>query len=462
MIRGEYDVTTVHPLSLVVLVVLAAFLLMLPRRFASLPLLIVACVVPFANRVAVVGVDFNFIRILVLVGVVRILARGEARSFRWTPLDVAFLAWAVSTALIPIIRAASMSMLVYRLGVAFDALGIYFVSRFLIRDWRDVAHLAKGALLVCIPTACLFLVESQTGKNAFYLFGGVPLNTLVREGQVRAQGPFVHSIQAGSFWVGLAPLIAARWFHPHGSRVLVVAALVGVVTIVIACSSSTPLVALLGTIVGACFYPIRFQLRWVRWSGVVALLSLQLVMNNPVWSLIGRVGVVSGSTGWHRYMLIDRFLRNFDEWWLIGTSTTAHWGHGLTDLTNEYVAQGVRAGLLSLAALVFILIFAYRQVGIMLRRVRGHPPLSAYAWCLGLCVFANMAIMFSVSYWAQIIVPWYMVLASIGSLTVTTQRMKTAAPARPRPRSAPLRGAGPGTAAPGPASALLRSKPQGR
>ena len=53
----------------------------------------------------------------------------------------------------------------------------------------------------------------------------------------------------------------------------------------------------------------------MRWAFFGTLLLLHLAMNNPVWHLLARVNVVGGSTGWHRYHLIDKAIEHL-EWWV--------------------------------------------------------------------------------------------------------------------------------------------------
>jgi len=46
---------------------------------------------------------------------------------------------------------------------------------------------------------------------------------------------------------------------------------------------------------------------------------------SPIWFLIGRLSAIIGGTGWARSELIDQAIKHFSEWWLLGTTYTAHW-----------------------------------------------------------------------------------------------------------------------------------------
>ena len=87
-----------------------------------------------------------------------------------------------------------------------------------------------------------------------------------------------------------------------------------------------------------------------------------LLMKQPVWHLLARIDLVGGSTGWHRYHLVDKFFDYFHEWWLLGTPNTGHWGPGLHDVTNQFVAEGVSGGILQLAGFCASIWFAFTGV----------------------------------------------------------------------------------------------------
>jgi hypothetical protein len=412
-----YGHTTTDPMSLATLVLLAVLVLALPRRYAPAPYLLLACVVPFSQRIVIAGLDFNFTRLLVMVGAARIALRGEARRIHWTPLDYAVLAFIGSSAIIPILREASVAELIYRLGSVFDSIGLYFVFRLLIRSFKDFAAVARSVLVISIPVAVLFLLEWTTKRNFFSIYAGISPDTWIFQGRARCGGAFVHPIIAGVFWASLLPLVAVRSWHPGASRLLVALGMAATICIALAVGSSTPLLVMMVTTVAAFLYPVRFHLRYLRWGIVAALVGLEIVMKAHVWHLISRIGVLGGSAGYHRYLLIDAFINHFGEWWLLGTNSTGHWGHGLRDVTNEFIAQGARGGLSSFLLLVLVFVFAFRQVGIALRVHRRSRVASAYLWSLGLCLVAHMAAMFAVSYWAQILVPWNLTLAAVAALT---------------------------------------------
>lgn len=413
--------TTVHPLGLLAVVILSLFLLLLPRRWSVLPLLIMACFISSAQRIVIVGADFDFLRIMVLFGVIRLLLHREYLSFVWKSLDTAMVFWIISSVMFYIIRENTLSAVVNRMGFAFDAFGMYFMFRCLIQNWMDIDHIIRGIILISIPLAAMFLLENLTGRNLFSIFGGVPEITRVREGRLRCQGAYSHAILAGCFWASLIPLIAATWWKSVRARTLTIISLCCAIVIVFCCASSTPVMGILSALIGGiCFY-LRYRMRFVRWMILSFLIALHIVMKGPVWSLVARISAVGGSTGWHRYKLINQTINHFNDWWFCGCSgyTVAGWGIHAGDVTNQYILVGVTGGAATLSIFVIIIVVAYREVGNLWRsQVRNRYHL-ALAWSLGCSLFVHCINFIGVSYFGQILVVWYLLLAMICSMAPT-------------------------------------------
>ena len=88
--------TTVHPLGLTMLILFGIALLLLPRRRAMIAVMACASFIAVGQRIVLFTLDFNFLRLLVIFGTVRIISRQEYVGFRWQPLDRWFTGWAVS------------------------------------------------------------------------------------------------------------------------------------------------------------------------------------------------------------------------------------------------------------------------------------------------------------------------------------------------------------------------------
>lgn len=435
--RADFvDQTTIHPVGLLAVTILGFALLLLPRRYAVWPMIVMACFVAPAQRLAILSLDFNLLRVMVIFGLLRLLMRGEHEAFRWRPVDSLVICWAGAGTASYTLLQGSGAALVYRLGVTYDAVGMYFLFRCLVRDWDDIRRTTAGFVVVSVPVLAAFLIEHATGQNLFAFLGGVPEITDVRDGRLRCQGAFAHAILAGCFWASVMPLMAAQWWRGGSERWLGVLGVCTSCGIVVLCASSTPVMAVAFGVVGAGIFLLRREMRLVRWALLLMLTGLHLVMKAPVWHLMARVNVVGGSTGWHRYHLVDEAINHFGEWALLGTLSTAHWGYGLQDVTNQYVLEGVRGGMGTLVLFVLMIAFAFGQVGRLWRKACRRDEVML-AWALGIMLLIHCTNFMAVSYFGQIDMLWYLTLAMIAGMGA---RYDTASVRIVRPRGASAEG----------------------
>jgi hypothetical protein len=396
--------------------IMAVLTFLLPRKTAIVPMIIVACLIPSAQRIVLGGMDFSFVRIIALAGILRILIRKEYAGLKWMALDSAIVVWGVIGIMAQTLLWGDPAVTVARIGYTVETLGIYFFARVMLRDWESLRFLCKWLGIMALIVAPFILVEWLTRRNIFAVFGGVGPVTMMRDGRMRCQGAFSHPILAGVFWATLLPLVAARLWDPRANRYLVLASCAGCLWIVFASGSSTPIGTLAAVFLGGAMYFARRYMGWIQVGVLCSLVFLHLVMKGPVWSLLAKTNVVGGSTGWHRYYLVDRAIANFGEWALWGTKATSHWGTGLWDITNQYVIEGVRGGLLLMLAFMFGLYMAFVYVGRAWRASGQNATKSVLSWCIGVSLFAHAAAFLGVSYFGQIIMLWYVTLAAAGAL----------------------------------------------
>ncbi len=421
--RGYHGRTTLYPVGLALLLVACLGTFLLPRKYALAPLLILESVVPTAQRLVVFGLDFNFGRILVVVGMLRIIANGEYARIRLLRLDKVMIAWAAVTVLAYTLLRGSPSALIYKLGLTVDTLGIYALARVWIHDMRDIERIGAWVIAMSIPAAAAFYYEAYQGQNLYKIVGGAAEYVTQRDEQMRCQGPFAHPILAGCFWVALMPLLAIRLWTKPAARISTLLGLACCLFVVIQSSSSTPLMGLGGALMAAAFFPLRRRMRLIRRSALLILVVLHFSMTMPVWHLITRVSVVSGSTGYHRYRLINAAVNRWQEWFLLGTKSTAHWGYYLFDVTNQYVKEAVEGGMLALVLFVWYLSLAFGYTG-RLRQFAGRDRRgSIRAWGLGACLFGQcvMFIGVSVTHAQQNLLVWLIPVAASAAILQSTQ-----------------------------------------
>jgi len=381
------DVTNVHILGLTALLTLGLIMLLVPRRWALLPMFVMACFISSVQKIVLFSLDFDFLRIMVLFGVLRIISRREFKRFIWRPCDKIIVLWTLCGTIIYTLQQENISALANKLGSTMTILGVYFVARCLIRDWWDLKTFLLGSIVTCGIVMFFFGIEANTGRNMFSIFGGIPEITVVRQGRLRCQGAFPHPIIAGNFWAVMWPLYVAMWWDGYKGKIWAALGTIAVWFIVFACASSTPVMGLISGIIGGAMFVMRRQMRMVRWGTALSLIALHFVMKAPVWHLISRVSAVGGSTGYFRFLLIDAAIKHFHEWAILGTKSTANWFYGAQDITNQYILVGVQGGALTLIFYIMLFAFSFKEVGYLWRAVSRDKAKLAMAWSLGVSLF---------------------------------------------------------------------------
>lgn len=387
----------------------------------------------------VAGLHFQMIRLLLLFGWVRLIARREIHAIKLNQIDRTVLWWTLSSVLVSTILWQTSDAFVNRLGLAYNVLGMYFLIRCLLRDLDDVENAFRLTAILIVPLAAAMLMERITGRNVFAIFGGVHEITQIRDGVLRCQGPFLHPILAGTFGGALLPFFVALWQRGR-NRITAAGGMLASTVIVITSGSSGPIMTYGAAVIGLGMWYFRRHLRTVRWGLVIVLIALQIVMKAPVWFLIARVDVLSGSTGYHRAALIDRAVANLGDWWLIGIKSTEKWGadlHG--DITNQYVWEGINGGLITLVLFIMIIVRSFRTVGNAMTVLSNQPLWKRrYVWALGAALFADAVTFMSVQYFDQNSERWFLLLAMISTVsTVIALRPKVSELPLYRLRSAP-------------------------
>jgi hypothetical protein len=411
------NVDLIHPLGLGALALLCVLALLLPRRHSTLPLVILLCFVPSGQRLIAFTLDLSFLRILLVAIWIRLLLRGELRPITWNWLDRWLLLWAAAVVVTGTLQQSTAAAFINRAGYALDAWMVYLWIRQHVRSHADTAVIA-GQFLACSPfVLALLLLEHTTGRNALHVFGGVPELTDLRDGRLRCQGAFAHPIVAGCFFACLIPLYAIRGMV-RGNWVMVTMGCLTAIGIVGLTASSTPAAALVFAAFGAACFWIRHALVYLRWMALLVLVSLHFLRTQPIWHLLARVDLAGGSTGWHRYHLIDEFLHRVPEWWWLGTPQTGHWGLGLHDVTDQYVAEAVGGGFVRLTLFFAVLVTAFRAIGKTMRAQGAPRWLRSATWALGTALFVHSMNFLAISYFEQIVVLWHLTLGIVGSTTL--------------------------------------------
>ncbi|MGA7410087.1 MAG: hypothetical protein WBW33_06350 [Bryobacteraceae bacterium] len=423
-VGGGASETALTPVAAALLALAVLAMWLAPRRYALVPLLLGAFLVPAGEVVVLAGAHLGPVRLLALFGCLRLAIMkpppNESRLVGgWNNIDTAFLACGLARAAAVIIQFLSVAAVVNQAGILLATFGIYFILRQQIRDEKDIATAIKAMIVVAFICAASMVIEQLLLRNLFgTLIGGVDIVPLIRNGKTRAQGPFQHAILAGVFGATLLPLCLWLWTRGK-SQMFAVFGMLSATAMTLMCASSTPVMAYGGVFVALCFWPIRRSMKAVRWTMVIVLVTLHLVMKAPVWFLIARVDVIGGSASWDRANLIDTCIRHFWDWWLIGTSDIGNWGWSMWDLSNQFVAIAETGGLFSLICFIAVISRSFGRLGTARRAVEGDRRAEWCMWLLCAAVYAHILAYFGVSYFDQTQVAWLVLLAIIAAATAT-------------------------------------------
>ncbi|MBN1795983.1 MAG: hypothetical protein JW804_04860 [Sedimentisphaerales bacterium] len=405
---------TITTPTLIVTLVLVVLTFVLPRKHIISTFAVAAVFIPVDQRILVGGLDFPVLRILILVAFLRILASGEKLSISWNRLDKVLAAWALCGAIVYIIKWRNSAAVINRLGFLYEVLGFYWICRHSIRSFEDIKAVIKGFALCSLILVPFVFVEWTTGKNAFVIFGRTW--TSFREGAYRCQAAFPHSIMFGVFWATLNPMFIALAIAEK-NKSLPVAAVIASAFMVWASSSSTPVGALLAILLLFFFFQLRQYGRYAALGLLGLATALHLMMEAPVWHLLARIRLIGGSTGYHRFKLIDETIKNFNDWWLVGAGDTNAWSraHHLFDITNQYCLEAIRGGLWTLILFVLLLIMTVRTVaGYSMQNIsRGHQWI---AWGICAAIIGHCISFIGVSYFGQMRVILFLTFALTGTI----------------------------------------------
>ncbi|MEM1082942.1 MAG: hypothetical protein AAGI48_02385 [Verrucomicrobiota bacterium] len=412
-----------NPGLLLIGLVLVVLQLTLPLRWAFLPMLLAACHTP---AVQLLG-DFTVTRTVIIIGLMRAMTCGQ---FRWStsnPLDVLVAIWA-GVALFSFVghSGGTHNPLIFRCGLVLNVVGAYLYTRAYLHSDESLELFSMGLMITIVPFALLMALEQATGKNPYSFVGARLTESLVREGTVRATGPFGTPILSGTMGAATIPfMVILRQYSKRMGNIGIIAALV----IVISSGSSGP-IATTGIACIAMFcWRFRHYGRLIIWGGIGAVMFMQLFRERPIWYLMAVMDFVGGSTGWHRAKLIDSAYENLGEWWLLGTDYTRDWmPYGLPmvpehcDLTNYYIHLGVIGGLPLMFCLIAVL---WKSVRMLITEISesmdDESPRGFMLWCVTSAIIAHAITFLSISYFDQIYVFFWVLIGALPAFLTAWQ-----------------------------------------
>ncbi|MBN1846503.1 MAG: hypothetical protein JW810_12510 [Sedimentisphaerales bacterium] len=374
--------------------------------------------------------DVSAGRIVIGVLLLRcLLTPGLLKSFRWTRMDQWMVFFAFVFFLVPILswRLPMMQILENRSGQMMDVFFTYMVARLCIQNRQDMVSLCKWLAVMIVPLAILGVIETLTGWQPFVAFKRfcpwAPVEHYeknIRLGLIRAVGPFEHPITFGAFFFMLFPFI--YWLrHQTGpwrkwAYVSAGFALAGAISSM----SSGPWMMMV-FLFGCLFLERRRH--WIKpilYFMLFSVMFVSIASNRPFYHVICSYANPVQGTGWHRGKLIDCAIRDVGQWWLAGyRGLDPGWGPNdlgmtWTDVTNAYISEAVRFGMLGVISFAGILIIALVQM-IQRHRQETDPPLKSFYWMMASLLVALMVAFNSCSFFGQARSIFYGVLGLIAS-----------------------------------------------
>ena len=145
---GGATSTVMHPAVAVIMIVAIILMFVLPRRYVVIPFFLCVLLTPDGQQILVAGAHLYVPRVLILTGCLRLAASkfsGRRVMFAggFNTLDKVFLAWATLEAVANILLFKEMGAVVNQAGFLWDALGGYFLLRFLVQDEEDILRVIK-------------------------------------------------------------------------------------------------------------------------------------------------------------------------------------------------------------------------------------------------------------------------------------------------------------------------------
>jgi len=415
--------TVVHPLVAVAMLIAIGLIVALPRKKAIAPFLLAFFTIPFGQVLVLGGLHFTMLQILTLTVLGRMAVfRGSGSEKRFAggfnALDKVVVLWSLSALAIFAFEFMDAQALIKGLGDLVISLGGYLAARFLIPDREAVRRAVKVLAVVCVIQGVCMVSEQFTHQNVFNFAGAY--DPTIREGHIRSEGA-MGTLCAGPFAGVLIPLFLWLWTEKK-SRIAAFAGIAGATAMVFTSHASTSWGAYGASLVGLGFWPLRKRMRLVRWGLVTNLVALHLVMKGPVWSLLERIDLTGGSSGYHRYKLVDNCIRHFGDWWLLGYKNYGDWGWDMWDLSNQFIVNAVTGGLVTLVLYIVIFKRSFRAIGKARRRVEGDRRQEWLFWCLGSALFANVVAHFGVNYGYQLMICLFVLLVGISVATSGARR----------------------------------------
>jgi hypothetical protein len=391
------------------------------RRWALLSMMAGVLFLTQGHSLNLGGLSFFPIRFIETAALLRVVLRREFTLAQLNRIDWAVLIAYNYTSLVWTMRSEERSA--EQLAFALDPTICYLALRGLTAKLEDLRWVLVGVAVLLLPFTALVALERVTGQSSFALVGANwPL--YFRNDVARASGPFRHASLLGSIGAAFFALYVGLWASKRDRPFAILGGGLSMALVVLS-NSGGPLTSAMAAGGGWLLWPLRRKMRVTRLSILAVVALLAVVMKAPIWYLPFKVSLLVGGGGYHRGLLMESAWNDLGRWWLFGAdlSETLSWipyAHGETggaDITNAFIAFGIKGGVLALLLLVLVLCLGFRQIGVQLRLAHssGDMPAERLLWGLGVALGVHAVSWLGIAYFDQswVIWLWHLSLVSI-------------------------------------------------
>lgn len=394
-----------------------------PRRWALLAAVGGVLYTTQGQAIDLFGFNFFAARFIELAAFLRVISKREFTFADLNKIDKIVLLLFVYLPLAYWTHAESGVS--YQIGQAIDAVLAYFAFRGLVRNMEDLVWFLCAFALMLVPYVTVLCLERATGHNLFSFMGGPTEGYFVRYGHPRCMGSFRHPSLLGSLGATFLPIYIGAFVAQTRRGFALLGALLSL-GIVLMANSGGPLNATFIGLIAWSLWFFRHKMRVLQLVFTILCL-LAIFMKAPIWYLPAKFSALTGGGGYHRAELLDAAIHNIDKWWFLGMplEETKDWfpytleATGAADMTNQYLAFGIRGGFVPLMLLVILQLRAFFSLGVAMSFVRDDSThkQEALFWGLGALLASHMVNWFGIAYWDQFYIFYWLHFATIVSLT---------------------------------------------
>src|SRR5690349_6248736 len=168
--------------AVIFLIVCAIGVLVLPRRWAPLPLLASCCYMTTGQGLAVGGIALPVFRMILAVGLLRVLVRRESLVGGFNPIDKLMLAWGAWLMFASLFHDWEPGAgPVFTGGFVFNVTLVYFLTRVWCSNAEELEGTIRLVGWLLVPVALSMVVEHLTQRNFFAVFGGISEISAIRD-----------------------------------------------------------------------------------------------------------------------------------------------------------------------------------------------------------------------------------------------------------------------------------------